>query len=124
MEKDVHDLHELLTLGRVLGCRTSEFYGKPVSIWLAQQMLRVRDRNGNEIPLEANTAQVRFERERGQHNIIVKARQMCVTTWVAGRFFLKTITARGVLSVQVAQTREAAESIFHIVQRLWECLPE
>ena len=53
-----------------------------------------------------------------------KARQMGMTTWVAGRFFLKTITARGVLTVQVAHTREAAESIFRMVQRFWECLPE
>jgi hypothetical protein len=68
--------------------------------------------------------QARFERERGQCNIIVKARQMGITTWVAARFFLKTITARGVLTVLVAQTREAAESIFRMVQRFWECLPE
>ena len=27
------------------------------------------------------------------------------------------------LTVQVAQTREAAEGIFRIVQRFWECLP-
>ncbi|MDR3746169.1 MAG: terminase [Acidobacteriaceae bacterium] len=46
-----------------------------------------------------------------------------MTTWVAGRFFLKTITAPGVLTVQVAQTREAAEGIFRMVQRFWECLP-
>jgi hypothetical protein len=49
---------------------------------------------------------------------------MGVTTWVAGRFFLKTITARGVLTVQVAQTREAAEGIFRIAQRFWERLPD
>jgi hypothetical protein len=48
---------------------------------------------------------------------------MGMTTWVAGRLFLKTITARGVMTVQVAQTREAAEGIFRIVQRFWECLP-
>ncbi len=61
---------------------------------------------------------------KGAHNIVLKARQMGMTTWVAGRFFLKTITARGVLTVQVAQTREAAEGIFRMVQRFWEYLPE
>ena len=60
----------------------------------------------------------------GRSNIVVKARQMGMTTWVAGRFFLKTITARGVMTVQVAQTREAAQGIFRMVQRFWECLPE
>jgi hypothetical protein len=49
---------------------------------------------------------------------------MGVTTWVAARFFLKTITARGVMTVQVAHTQSAAEAIFRMVQRFWECLPE
>ncbi len=77
-----------------------------------------------ESPLRANAVQRMFEREYGRENIVLKARQMGMTTWVAGRFFLKTITARGVLTVQVAQTREAAEGIFRIAQRFWECLPD
>ena len=93
-------------------------------IQAAEDMLKVRDREGVERPLRANAAQRAFERSGGRHNIVLKARQMGMTTWVAGRFFLKTITARGVLTVQVAQTREAAEGIFRMVQRFWECLPE
>ncbi len=93
-------------------------------IAMAEKILRVRDRDGVERPLVANLAQREFEATRGRQNIVLKARQMGITTWVAGRFFLKTITARGVLTVQVAQTREAAEGIFRIVQRFWECLPE
>jgi hypothetical protein len=49
---------------------------------------------------------------------------MGISTWIAARFFLKTITARGVMTVQVAHTKEAAESIFRMAQRFWECLPE
>ncbi len=95
--------------------------GMPVEF--ARQLLRVRDRNGQLQPLVANAAQRQFELGRGQRNIVLKARQMGVTTWVAGRYFLKTITGRGVLTVQVAHTREAAEGIFGIVQRMWENLP-
>ncbi len=90
----------------------------------AEGLLKVRDREGVERPLQANAVQRAFERDRGRQNIVLKARQMGITTWVAGRFFLKTITARGVLTVQVAQTREAAEGTFRMVQRFWECLPE
>jgi hypothetical protein len=112
------DLDELLTLGRGMDLW-------PASLMTAaEDLLRVRDREGVERPLRANAAQRAFERECGRQNIVLKARQMGMTTWVAGRFFLKTITARGVLTVQVAQTREAAEGIFRIVQRFWECLPE
>ena len=110
-------MEELLALGSELA--------KPDGIITeARRLLRVRDREGFELPLDANKAQREFERARGQRNIVLKARQMGITTWVSGRFFLKTISARGVLTVQVAQTREAAEAIFRMVQRFWECLPE
>jgi len=124
MKEAGYSLDELLAYGPILDRRPSRFRNEPVSIKLARQLLKVRSRNGSEIRLEANAAQLRFELERGSQNIVVKARQMGMTTWVAGRFFLKTITGRGVLTVQVAQTREAAESIFRVVQRFWDCLPE
>jgi len=90
----------------------------------AAEWLKVRDRDGHLQPLVANAAQQRFEERRGRQNIVLKARQMGVTTWVAGRFFLRTITHPGTLTLQVAHTREAAESIFKVVQRMWEQLPE
>lgn len=89
-----------------------------------QETLKVRDRHGKVRPLEANRVQQEFEKHRKQWNIVLKARQMGVTTWVAARMFMKTITTRGVLTVQVAQTREAAEGIFRMVQRFWEQLPK
>ncbi|WP_254063647.1 terminase [Granulicella sp. S190] len=112
------DVDELLALGRWMDARPSAL------VEAAAELLKVRDREGVERPLLANAVQKAFERGRGRQNIVLKARQMGMTTWVAGRFFLKTITARGVMTVQVAQTREAAEGIFRIVQRFWECLPE
>jgi len=112
------DVEELLKLGRRMVSRPAGL------IETAEGLLRVRDREGVERPLRANAVQRAFERERGNQNIVLKARQMGITTWIAGRFFLKTITACGVMTVQVAQTREAAEGIFRIVQRFWECLPE
>jgi hypothetical protein len=90
----------------------------------AEEWLTVRGRNGRRVPLAANAAQLAFERNRGRKNIVLKARQMGMTTWIAGRFFLRTITTPGVLTVQVAQNRQASESIFRIVQRMWENLPE
>jgi hypothetical protein len=111
------DLEELLAFGALMETRPTTL------MELAEEWLKVRDREGVLRPLRANAVQRAFERECGRQNIVLKARQMGITTWVAGRFFLKTITARGVLTVQVAQTREAAEGIFRMVQRFWECLP-
>jgi hypothetical protein len=113
---------QLEELGKHLDERPEQPDGEKNSVRLAFDLLKIRDRDGRESPLRANPVQAEFERMRGKRNIIVKARQMGITTWVAGRFFLKTITAPGMLTVQVAQTREAAEGIFRMVQRFWECL--
>ena len=115
---------ELLAFGRILDERSALLGGESVAMWLGRALLRVRDRHGAELPLTANAVQRRYERERGRRNIVLKARQMGMTTWVSGTFFLRTISQPGVLTVQVAQTREAAEGIFRMVQRFWESLPE
>jgi len=114
----MRDLKDLLEMGRRLEARPD------LMATYVEGLLRVRDREGVERPLKANVVQLAFERERKRQNIVLKARQMGITTWVAGRFFLKTVTKPGVLTLQVAQTREAAEGIFRMVQRFWECLPE
>ena len=104
--------------------------GREIDLYLAvilktaEDWLRVRDRDGRVRPLVANAAQRMFEERCGRQNIVLKARQMGMTTWVAARFFLRTITKPGTLTLQVAHTREAAETIFRIVQRMWEELPE
>jgi hypothetical protein len=91
---------------------------------LAEQLLLVRTREGRTAPLRANAAQRAFERRRGERNIVLKARQMGLTTWAAARFFLKTITQPGTLTLEVAHTQEAAEEIFRIVHRFVDWLPE
>jgi hypothetical protein len=100
--------------------------GRPETmITEVERYIRMRDRNGEMRALIANQAQRAFEDARGERaNIVLKARQMGMTTWIAARMFMKTITARGVLTVQVAHTREAAEGIFRMVQRFWEHLPD
>src|SRR5579875_3884760 len=90
----------------------------------AQALLRIRTREGELRRLVANPAQRAFEERAGRQNIVLKARQMGITTWVAARFFLRTITRPGTLTLQVAHTREAAESIFAGVRRMWEGLPQ
>lgn len=91
---------------------------------LAGELLRIRNRSGEHVPLKPNRVQEAFESQRGQRNIVLKARQMGISTWVSGRFFLKTITKQGTLTVQVAHTQEAAESLFRMVHRFLEQMPE
>jgi hypothetical protein len=114
----LNELEALLKLGDRLERDPAEV------LWAAETLLKVRDRSGALRPLVANVAQRSFEARRGASNIVLKARQMGMTTWVAARFFLRTITRPGTLTLQVAQTQAAAEAIFQVVQRMWWELPE
>lgn len=118
------DLEELLGLGRMLDVTAESLGGETAGIFLSGTLLRVRTREGAFAPLRPNRAQREFERRRGRANIVLKARQMGISTWVAGQFFVKTITQPGTLSVQVAHTQEAAEEIFRMVRRFYDQLPE
>lgn len=109
-----------MELGRRLDLRPGDFWGEE----LAESLLRVRDKRGAMVPLLANRAQREFERRAGRANVVLKARQMGITTWVAGRFLLKTMLVPGTVSVLVAHTRESAEMIFASVRRMWEMLPD
>ena len=114
---------ELLRLGPMLDRCPPILLGQPVVIVLARLLLRVRTREGKIARLDANRAQRQFEARRGRQNIVLKARQMGMTTWTAARFFLKTITIPGTLTLQVAHTQQAAEEIFGIVHRFLDLLP-
>ena len=117
------DIEALLRLGKQLNKRLDRLQGKSVRVLLAEKILRVRTRAGLTEPLIANPAQQRFERRSKHHNIVLKARQMGLTTWAAARFLLSTITHPGTLTLQVAHTQESAEDIFRIVHRFVEWLP-
>ena len=118
------DRDQLERLGIILDTPLDTVGGSTVAMALAQAMLVVRTRAGRPAKLEANAVQQEFEKRRGQRNIVLKARQMGLTTWVAGRFFLKTITQPGTLTLEVAHTQEAAEEIFRIVHRFLDWLPD
>jgi hypothetical protein len=118
------DRKELARMGELLDQRPSFLRGGTVGMALSAKLLLVRTREGWTAPLKANAAQREFERRRGRQNIVLKARQMGITTWAAARFFMKTITRPGTLTLEVAHTQEAAEEIFRIVHRFVDLLPE
>lgn len=91
---------------------------------LMRTLLKIRDKQGNLSPLTLNRSQKEYERRCGRKNIVLKARQLGITTYVAARFFLRTITQPGTLTVQVAHDQRAAEQIFRIIYRFLENLPE
>jgi len=91
---------------------------------LMEGLLKIRAKNGRLRKLVLNRAQQDLERASTNRNIVLKARQLGVTTYVAARFFINCITREGTLSVQVAHDQRSAEEIFRIVHRFLENLPE
>src|SRR6266849_5076292 len=86
--------------------------------------MKIRPKRGGKQFLRLNRAQLEYSAKCTRQNIVLKARQVGITTYIAARFFLQTITRPGILTVQVAHSQESAEAIFNIVQRFWENLPK
>jgi len=118
------DILLLRELGAALDLATEREGAARVRDLLAEGLLKVRNKKRGLVRLRANRAQREFARNCTRRNIVLKARQLGMTTYVAARFFIQTITQPGTLTVQVAHSQESAEEIFNIVRRFWENLPK
>ncbi|HEY3974321.1 MAG TPA: terminase [Candidatus Sulfotelmatobacter sp.] len=90
---------------------------------LIRKLLKIRTKKNGVRYLKLNRAQLEYSRRCSKRNIVLKARQVGITTYIAARYFLQTITRPGTLTVQVAHSEESAQAIFNIVHRFWEKLP-
>ncbi len=134
----MRDLSLLKTLGRDLDFRPAGAilkgpYEFPSDLGLAPPqmrdcliagLLKVRAKGRGLVRLAPNRAQMEYAKRCTRRNIVLKARQLGITTYIAARYFLQTITQPGTLTVQVAHNQESAEEIFKIVHRFLENLPE
>ena len=105
---------------RAHGPAVDSLFGVGAQVELADilmPMLRIRDRQGWLVKLSPNAAQQQYARHRTRRNIILKARQVGMTTYIAARFFLTTILRPGTVTLQVAHSLESAQQIFLIVHR-------
>jgi hypothetical protein len=91
---------------------------------LIARFLKVRSKEKGLVWLRPNRAQRAYAKTCTKRNIVLKARQLGMTTYIAARYFVQTITQPGTMTVQVAHTQESAEEIFKIVHRFLENLPE
>jgi hypothetical protein len=89
-----------------------------------EDWLRIRSKTTSGALLQLNPMQRMYSSVCTKRNVVLKARQVGITMYIAARFFTQTITQGGILSMQVTQSRESAEDIFRIVRRFWENLPE
>jgi hypothetical protein len=116
----IGDLRLLQQLGGILDCRAGDTTVRDAMI---THLLKIRRKGKGLGWLELNRAQQEYSQQCSQRNIVLKARQVGVTTYIAARFFVQTITRPGTLTVQVAHTEDSAQAIFSIVRRFYENLP-
>ena len=116
-------LDEKPPANRRLGLYTNSPEASTWREYLMWAMLKIRGKSGHLRKLILNRAQRDLDRTSAKRNIVLKARQLGITTYVAARFFINCITREGTLSVQVAHDQRSAEEIFRIVHRLLENLP-
>ena len=100
-----------------------ELSGATVCDWVIGRLLRIRNKAGLLVPLKLNESQRQISRRWKKRNIILKARQLGITTYVAARYFIAAITHPGSVVVQVAHDQRSAEDIFRMVHRFQENLP-
>jgi hypothetical protein len=86
--------------------------------------LKINDKRGRLVPFIPNDGQQQIAARWGRKNIVLKARQLGISTYVAARFFIDTITRPGTVTLQVAHDQRSAEDLFRIVHRFQENLPK
>jgi hypothetical protein len=95
--------------------------------WIEENLF-IRSKIGEPKLIELNPVQREYARaclaEKSHKNIVLKARQVGITSYIAARFFVQTVTCKGALTMLVAHNQLAAEEIFRIVHRFWDRLPE
>ncbi len=91
---------------------------------MMRKWLKIRNRKSRLTSFRVNAVQREYARTAARKSIVLKARQLGITSYVAARFFLHCITRPGTLCVQVAHDQRSAEQIFRIVHRLLANLPD
>ena len=96
------------------------------------QFLKIRPKVGSLAPFTLNAAQLELHRiieeqkaKTGRVRVVVlKARQLGVSTYVASRFYHRTVSYPGLRTIIVAHKVDASRNLFGIVKRFHDHLPE
>ena len=64
----------------------------------SKRLLKIRTKKSNQSFFRLNRAQQEYSLRCAKQNVVLKARQVGITTYIAARFFVQTITQRGTLS--------------------------
>jgi hypothetical protein len=100
--------------------------------YFAEQTLKIRPKAGGLVPFKFNPVQLKLheiiEEQRAKTGmvriVVLKARQEGVSTYVAGRYYHKTIRIPGYLTAIVAHEKPAVRNLFGLVKRMHDHMPD
>lgn len=98
------------------------FQVNPVD-WIETHLV-IRTKRKTIEPFLLNEVQQRYFRARLAWDIILKARQVGITTASAAWYFADTLLHENTVTVLVAHDRESTRRIFEMVKRFWQFLPD
>ena len=101
-------------------------------IWYMENFLKIRDKKTKLVPFKANNAQRIFnsiiEKTEAEHKlhryIILKARQLGISTFVEGAIFHDTSTDDYINSMIIAHEDKATQNLFNMSKLFYDELPE
>lgn len=85
----------------------------------ARVFLRIRDKEKRLIPFLWNRAQADFHAARTGRDIILKARQLGVSTYVQGEMFRRTVTSTRT-TITLAHDADTTQKLRRMADRFWE----
>jgi hypothetical protein len=97
----------------------------------AAELLKIRPKAGALAPFEFNPAQRELHRRIEEHKvkagrvrvIVLKARQMGISTYVAARYYKATTSKPGLRTAIIGHEKPASRNLFNLVKRFHELMP-
>jgi hypothetical protein len=92
--------------------------------WRINSLYSIVDKRGNQIPFRLNWAQQRLYRDMHYCNVILKARQLGVSTFVCLLFLDRCLFNSNLTAGVIAHTKEDAEFLFKRIKFAYDNLPD
>jgi len=92
--------------------------------WRINNMYKIIDKHGRKITFKCNWAQQRLYDDMWYCNIILKARQIGISTFVCLLFLDRCLANSNISAGIVAHTVEDAQAMFRRVKFAYDCLPD
>src|SRR5215831_16849788 len=94
--------------------------------------MKIRPKTGSLVPFVFNAAQLELHRRLEEQKaktgrvraIVLKARQMGISTYIAARYYKRTVANAGLRTIIIGHEKRASTNLFQLVKRFHEHMPD